>query len=119
MDTIKTAIDSAKINAKNNDIKNFKYEVGDAKMWLGKWHNEGFDPDTIIVDPPRTGLGKDLINTIIKAKPKTLIYVSCNPSTLAKDLKFLKKYYNVQNIQPVDMFPQTSHVESVVELRRR
>ena len=73
----------------------------------------------MIVDPPRTGLGTELIEMLKRVQPKTIVYVSCNPSTLAKNLKELTKKYRVDYIQPVDMFPQTSHVEAVVRLVRQ
>jgi tRNA (uracil-5-)-methyltransferase len=77
---------------------------------------KGWKPDVIVVDPPRTGLDNQLKQTILQVKPKTMIYVSCNPSTLAKDIQDLSKSFEVEYIQPVDMFPQTSHVEAVVKL---
>lgn len=82
-----------------------------------KWTKEGFRPDVVIVDPPRTGHDRTFLDTIKQVKPKRFVYVSCNPSTLAKDLQYVAKDYRVEYIQPVDMFPQTAHVESVVSLK--
>ena len=73
----------------------------------------------VIVDPPRTGLDQQLLETLLKVKPKRIVYVSCNPSTLAKDINVLAPQYNVEYIQPVDMFPQTSHCEAVALLERK
>lgn len=119
VDTIPSAIESAKENAKLNGIKKADYEIGKAEHILPKWAKKGYRPDAIIVDPPRKGLDDILIFTLMKMKPKYLIYVSCNPATLAKNLADLSKYYYVESIQPVDMFPHTAHVESVTILKRK
>lgn len=116
MDIIKESITDAKRNAAKHGVKHAKYVTGKAEEWLPKWVKEGFRPDVIVVDPPRTGLDQALLKTIQKVKPKKLVYVSCNPSTLAKDIDFLHRQYKVKSIQPVDMFPQTAHVECVVLL---
>ncbi|ALC80183.1 MULTISPECIES: 23S rRNA (uracil(1939)-C(5))-methyltransferase RlmD [Bacillus] len=116
MDVIKESIDDANKNAKNQGIKNATYVTGTAEKWLPKWTNEGYRPDVVVVDPPRTGCEKSFLDTILKVKPKRFVYVSCNPSTLAKDLQYLSKGYEVKYIQPVDMFPQTAHVECISQL---
>ncbi|MEW9502051.1 23S rRNA (uracil(1939)-C(5))-methyltransferase RlmD [Jeotgalibacillus marinus] len=116
MDVIKESIQDARMNAQNHGLKNFNYEVGTAEEWMMKWKNEGFKPDVVVVDPPRTGCDPSLLKTILSVKPKTFIYASCNPSTLAKDLMQLSSHYTIDYIQPIDMFPQTSHVESVTKL---
>lgn len=116
MDIIEESIQDAKKNAKRNGFTNTKYVHGTAKQWLTKWKNEGFVPDVLTVDPPRTGLEDEFIQTVLAIKPKRFVYTSCNPSTLAKDLQQLIKFYDVKYIQPVDMFPQTSHVEAVTLL---
>ncbi|MDM5206688.1 23S rRNA (uracil(1939)-C(5))-methyltransferase RlmD [Cytobacillus kochii] len=116
MDIIKESITDAKRNAAKHGVKHAKYVTGKAEEWLPKWVKEGFRPDVIVVDPPRTGLDQALLKTIQKVKPKKLVYVSCNPSTLAKDIDFLHRQYKVKSIQPVDMFPQTAQVECVVLL---
>ena len=119
MDIIPESIEDAKKNAKRHGFTNTKYVPGKAEDVLPKWVKKGWHPDVIIVDPPRTGLDNQLIQTILQVKPKKLIYVSCNPSTLAKDIQLLNRAYDVNYIQPVDMFPQTSHVENVVLLEQK
>ena len=118
VDITRAAIIDAKANAKLNNIDNTYYAVGKAESIVPKWANEGFKPDVVIVDPPRTGMGPELIEMLKRVQPKRIVYVSCNPSTLAKNLKELTKKYRVDYIQPIDMFPQTSHVEAVVRLTR-
>ncbi|URT71902.1 23S rRNA (uracil(1939)-C(5))-methyltransferase RlmD [Cytobacillus firmus] len=116
MDIIRESIEDAKKNAARHGIKHAQYVVGKAEEWLPKWTKEGWKPDVIIVDPPRTGLDQQLLKTILKVQPKKVVYVSCNPSTLAKDISVLSSKYKVNGIQPVDMFPQTAHVECVAQL---
>ncbi|WP_342598991.1 23S rRNA (uracil(1939)-C(5))-methyltransferase RlmD [Psychrobacillus sp. FSL H8-0483] len=116
MDIVEESIKDAKRNAKRNGFSNTKYVHGTAKQWLQKWKNEGFVPDVLTVDPPRAGLDDELLKTILDIKPKRFVYTSCNPSTLAKDLEALSKVYEIKYIQPVDMFPQTAHVEAVTLL---
>lgn len=118
MDTIAESIVDAKKNAARNGIKHAKYEVGKAEVILPKWVRDGWIPDCLVVDPPRTGLDQQLLKTILQVKPKKVVYVSCNPSTLAKDIDVLAKVYRVEYMQPVDMFPQTAHVECVVLMSR-
>lgn len=116
MDVIKESIEDAKKNAKKHGFTNTLYVTGKAEEWLPKWVKEGWKPDVLIVDPPRTGCDAKLLETILKVKPKKVIYVSCNPSTLAKDLDRLAKTYKIEYIQPVDMFPHTAHVECVSQM---
>ncbi|WP_338471790.1 23S rRNA (uracil(1939)-C(5))-methyltransferase RlmD [Niallia sp. XMNu-256] len=116
MDVIKESIQDAKKNANRHGIKHAKYVIGKAEVVLPKWAKEGWVPDVVIVDPPRTGMDEQLLNTLLKVKPKKIVYVSCNPSTLAKDISVLSKKYKVEYIQPLDMFPQTSNVEVVTKL---
>ncbi|MGE7838691.1 23S rRNA (uracil(1939)-C(5))-methyltransferase RlmD [Viridibacillus arvi] len=116
MDIIPESIQDAKLNAKKHGFNHVKYVTGSAEEWLAKWRKEKFVPDVLTVDPPRTGLAPSLLNTILQVKPKRFVYTSCNPSTLAKDLQELTKVYNIEYIQPIDMFPQTAHVESVTLL---
>ncbi len=91
MDTVPQAIADAKKNAERLGYHNTRYEVGTAEQVLPKWLNEGFQPDGIIVDPPRTGLDNALIQSLLKYPPKKLVYISCNVSTLARDLVNLSK----------------------------
>lgn len=116
MDIVPESIEDAKKNARNHGFTHTKYYSGTAEEWLAKWAKEGFIPDVVTVDPPRTGLAPSFIKTVLKIKPKRFIYTSCNPSTFSRDLKELTKLYNVEYIQPVDMFPQTSRVEIVSKL---
>ncbi len=116
MDVVPESIVDAKKNARNHGFKHVRYYTGTAEEWLEKWRREGFIPDVITVDPPRTGLALSFIKTVLKIKPKRFVYTSCNPSTFAKDLADLTKVYNVEYIQPVDMFPQTARVEIVAKM---
>lgn len=116
MDVIPEGIEDAKKNAKKHGLQNAKYFTGKAEELMPKWMKEGWRPDVVVVDPPRTGCDSKFLETILKVKPKKFIYVSCNPSTLAKDLQVLSSKYKVEYLQPVDMFPQTAHVEVVVSL---
>ncbi|WP_100403431.1 23S rRNA (uracil(1939)-C(5))-methyltransferase RlmD [Bacillus sp. FJAT-42315] len=115
MDVIAESINDARKNAKTYNM-NAVYEVGTAEEWLPKWLWQGWKPDVVIVDPPRTGCDQKFLDTLKKIKPKRFIYVSCNPSTLAKDINQLSGMYEVEYIQPVDMFPMTAHVEAVAKL---
>lgn len=119
MDILEESVQDAKRNAKRNGFKNTTYVKGTAQQWLQKWKNEGFVPDVLTADPPRSGLDDELLKTILDIKPKRFVYTSCNPSTLAKDLEALSKVYSIKYIQPVDMFAQTAHVEAVTLLELR
>lgn len=116
MDTIEAAVQDAQKNAERHGIQNATYVTGTAEHWLPKWVEEGWRPDVVVVDPPRTGCDQKLLDAIKKVKPKKFVYVSCNPSTLAKDIEYLAKDYKVEYMQPVDMFPHTAHVEVIVKL---
>ncbi|WP_283680219.1 23S rRNA (uracil(1939)-C(5))-methyltransferase RlmD [Lentilactobacillus sp. Marseille-Q4993] len=119
MDTIAEAVDDANVNAIKNGILNAAYEVGKAEDILPEWIADGFKPDAIIVDPPRTGLDDELINTILDTEPKKFVYISCNPSTLARDLVKLTQKYRVEYIQSVDLLPQTARIECVVKFMKK
>lgn len=117
IEALADAIEDAKYNAKLNNLRNTQFTVGNVENVLPKWVKKGYKADIVIADPPRTGCGEELLRAIIDLKPKKIIYVSCNPATLAKDCSVLiDKEYKIDYVQPVDMFPQTSHVESVVRL---
>ncbi|MDQ0216577.1 23S rRNA (uracil-5-)-methyltransferase RumA [Oikeobacillus pervagus] len=118
MDVIPESIQDARENAKKFGVTHATYEVGTAEQWLPKWSKQGFKPDIVIVDPPRTGCDERLLQTIKKTKPKRIIYVSCNPSTLAKDIQTISDLYKIEYMQPVDMFPHTAHVELVALMSR-
>ncbi|MFD1124352.1 23S rRNA (uracil(1939)-C(5))-methyltransferase RlmD [Lentilactobacillus raoultii] len=120
VEIVPEAIEDAKRNAKLNNITNCRFMVGKAEEQLAKWQKEGLKPDVIVVDPPRKGLAESLIRSVAEMSPQRLIYVSCNPATLARDAKLFSEHgYQInQPIQPVDQFPQTVHVESVTVLER-
>ncbi|WP_416151944.1 23S rRNA (uracil(1939)-C(5))-methyltransferase RlmD [Salipaludibacillus sp. HK11] len=119
MDVVPESIADANKNATNHGIDHATYEVGKAEDWLPTWEKQGWKADVVMVDPPRSGLNPSLIETLIRTKPKRIVYVSCNPSTLAKNIAELAiGGYELKSLQPVDMFPQTSHVECVVLMSR-
>jgi len=114
------AIEDAKINSEINGITNTKFFAGDMKDILtDDFITEHGRPDIIITDPPRAGMHPDVVQTILNAKPQRIVYVSCNPATQARDLSMMDADYRVVEVQPVDMFPHTPHVENVVLLERR
>ncbi len=114
------AIEDAKVNSEVNGIDNTLFFAGDMKDILNKEFIAQYGrPDVIITDPPRAGMHQDVIDTILFAAPKRIVYVSCNPATQARDLQLLDADYKVEKVQPVDMFPHTQHVENVVLLQKR
>ena len=114
------AIEDAKVNSQINGITNTLFYAGDMKDILTEdFIREHGRPDVIITDPPRAGMHNDVINVILAAEPKRIVYVSCNPATQARDLQLLDGKYKVTAVQPVDMFPHTHHVENVVLLEKR
>jgi len=120
VESVPEAILDAKVNAERNNITNCEFFVGDMKVVF----NEAFiaqhgKPDVIITDPPRDGMHKDVVEQILKIAPKRVVYVSCNSATQARDLALMDEKYKVTRVRPVDMFPQTHHVENVVLLELR
>lgn len=114
------AIEDAKVNSEINKIQNTLFYAGDMKDILTEsFVQEHGRPDVIITDPPRAGMHPDVVNVILGAHPKRIVYVSCNPATQARDLALLDVDYKVEAVQPVDMFPHTPHVENVVLLEER
>jgi 23S rRNA (uracil1939-C5)-methyltransferase len=114
------AIEDAKVNSELNGIGNTDFYAGDMKDILtDDFIAQHGQPDVIITDPPRAGMHQDVIDTILRAKPQRIVYVSCNPATQARDLQLLDADYKVVEVQPVDMFPHTPHVENVVLLVKR
>lgn len=112
IEVIPEAVEDAARNAERNGRDNAEFFAGEAEDLLPRWEKEGFGADVIVADPPRTGLDRRFIDTVLRTKPKRFVYVSCNPSTLAKDCKvLLDGGYEIQSVQPIDMFPQTSQVE--------
>jgi 23S rRNA (uracil1939-C5)-methyltransferase len=114
------AIEDAKVNAELNGIANARFLAGDMKDVLTPaFIDEYGRPDVVITDPPRAGMHTDVIDVIVQAAPRRIVYVSCNPATQARDLQLLDAAYRVTAVQPVDMFPHTHHVENVVLLEQR
>jgi 23S rRNA (uracil1939-C5)-methyltransferase len=119
IEIVSQAVEDAKINAEINKIKNARFICADAARAAEQLKKEGVKPNVIVVDPPRKGCSSDLLNTIARMNPARLVYISCNPATLARDCAILdKKGYKVKALTPVDMFPSTAHVETVVLMSR-
>lgn len=117
VEIVPQAIEDAKRNAELNGFTNTLFEAGPAEEVIPRWYAEGKEADVLVVDPPRKGCDEALLNTIIEQKPKRVVYVSCNPATLARDLRILEDGgYKTKEIQPVDMFPHTTHCEAVAWL---
>ncbi|WP_025684539.1 23S rRNA (uracil(1939)-C(5))-methyltransferase RlmD [Paenibacillus maysiensis] len=117
VEIVKEAIEDARSNALLNNMRNVKFEVGASEDVIPAWKEQGITADVIVVDPPRKGCDPRLLETILEMKPERVVYVSCNPSTLARDLRILEDGgYRTLEVQPVDMFPHTVHVESVARL---
>ncbi len=119
IEIVDVAIENARFNAKENGVENAEFVPGDMKDTF----NAGFlskygMPDCVITDPPRSGMHPDVVEQLAQLETKRLVYVSCNPSTMARDLKILKQFYRIERVQPVDMFPQTYHIEAVARLTR-
>lgn len=114
------AVRDAIVNAKANSLKNIRFFKGDASEFMYEVSKEDEKPDVVFMDPPRAGSDERFLNSLIKMSPKTVVYVSCNPETLARDLDFMCKNsnYKVKKLQPVDMFPHTAHIEAVVLLEQ-
>jgi 23S rRNA (uracil1939-C5)-methyltransferase len=119
IEAVPEAIAAAKLNAQYNGLNHLKFFAGDMKaIFTSKFLSEHGIPDVIITDPPRDGMHKDVVAQILEIAPERIVYVSCNSATQARDLQLLKTKYKVDVVQPVDMFPQTHHVENVVLLTR-
>lgn len=117
VEVVPEAIEDAKRNAALNGMTNVEFAVGEAEVVIPKWYEQGVQADCIVVDPPRKGCDETLLQTMIAMKPKRIVYVSCNPATLARDLRMLEDGgYQTLEVQPVDMFPHTVHVECVAKL---
>ena len=119
IEIVEDAIKDAKINAKLNNLNNVEFYVGKAEEVVPKMYSEGKTANVVVVDPPRKGCDEKVLDTIVSMKPDRVVYVSCNPSTLARDLAYLdERGYKCVEIQPVDMFPHTMHVECCVLISR-
>jgi 23S rRNA (uracil1939-C5)-methyltransferase len=120
IESVPEAIEDAKINSEINNIDNTAFYAGDMKDILDSEFIEKYGkPDTIILDPPRAGVHQNVINVMREAAPYKIIYVSCNPATQARDISLLADMYDIIDIQPVDMFPHTHHVENIVAMVRK
>jgi len=116
IEIIDSAVADARQNCQLNQISNCRFVLGDIREVLPQI---GQSPDMMIIDPPRVGMHKDVVKQVLEMKPSRIVYVSCNPATLARDLALLKEGYEVAEVQPVDMFPHTFHIESVARLEYR
>ncbi|MEA2021418.1 MAG: 23S rRNA (uracil(1939)-C(5))-methyltransferase RlmD, partial [Candidatus Caldatribacteriota bacterium] len=115
----KGAVRDAWANGELNDLSNLKFFSGKAEKWLYKWIQSGEKVEVVIIDPPRRGCSREVLKNIIKIKPEQILYVSCDMSTLARDIKYITQNgYNSGKVQPIDMFPHTSHIECLVHLTR-
>jgi 23S rRNA (uracil1939-C5)-methyltransferase len=110
-----SAVQDAQNNCRRNNIDNCRFVQGDIREMLPR---ANLSPDLLVIDPPRVGMHPDVVKQVLALEPPTMVYVSCNPSTLARDLALLKERYTVEEVQPVDMFPHTFHIEAVARLRR-
>jgi 23S rRNA (uracil1939-C5)-methyltransferase len=120
IESVPEAIEDAKENARVNDIENAIFYAGDAKdLFTEKMFNQEGFPEIVVTDPPRAGMSPEVVEMLLSVKPETIVYVSCNPATQARDLSLLSEKYNVSAVQPVDMFPHTHHVENIVALKRK
>ncbi|MFC3211069.1 23S rRNA (uracil(1939)-C(5))-methyltransferase RlmD [Planomicrobium okeanokoites] len=118
VEIVPPAIEDAKRNAELNGLSNTLFEAGPAEQVIPRWYKEGRKADVLVVDPPRKGCDEQLLHTILKQRPERVVYVSCNPATLARDLRILEDGgYRTQEVQPVDMFPQSTHCEAVAWLQ--
>lgn len=120
VEIVEQAIENAKDNAKQNHLDNVEFICSDAASYAKKLSEEGMKPDVVVVDPPRKGCDITTLESIVTMSPKRLVYVSCDPATLARDIQILEQHnYHAEIVQPVDMFPFTHHVETCVLLQRR
>ena len=120
VEIVREAIEDANENKRINKVDNVEFILGKSEDILPKLNEKGIKIDAIVVDPPRKGLDRSLIDSIIEANPEKIVYVSCNPSTLARDLGYLvEEGYKVMEVQPVDMFPHTMHIECVIGMQRK
>jgi len=120
IEIVDVAVENANFNAKENRVDNAEFVLGDMKDTFNDAFLEKYGmPDCVITDPPRSGMHPDVVQQLCSLDVSRLVYVSCNPSTMARDLKILKEFYDVEKVQPVDMFPQTYHIEAVAKLKRK
>jgi 23S rRNA (uracil1939-C5)-methyltransferase len=116
MEIVESAVTDARKNCKENNVSNCTFILGDIKEKLGGLK---IRPDVLVIDPPRSGMHKDVLAGVLEMATETVVYVSCNPATMARDMGQMRNDYEVAEVQPVDMFPHTYHIESVARLVRR
>ncbi len=113
---VESAVEDARKNSIRNQVNNCEFVQGDIRENI---HQRKEQPDVVVCDPPRSGIHQDILKELIRIAPRKIVYVSCNPTTMARDIKILSPYYDLEVVQPVDMFPHTYHIESVAKLVRR
>jgi len=116
IEIVESAVQDARSNCRLNNISNCRFIHGDIQYNLGQIENR---PDVMVIDPPRAGMHKNVVRQVAGLAPRKIVYVSCNPSTLARDLQMLQEQYSAVEVQPVDMFPHTHHIESVARLEKK
>jgi 23S rRNA (uracil1939-C5)-methyltransferase len=120
VEVVEAAVRDAEENARQNGVTNARFIAADAGEAAAQLEREGVRPDVVVIDPPRKGCSPDVIDTIVRMAPDRVVYVSCDPATLARDLKlFAERGYVTDRVTPVDMFPRTAHVESVARLSKK
>lgn len=119
VEVVPSAIKDAQENATKNQLNNTTFECGKAEDVILEWKAQGIKPDVVMVDPPRKGCDETFIKTLLKLNPKRIVYISCNPSTQQRDAQLLSDNYHLVEITPVDMFPQTTHIETVALFERK
>jgi 23S rRNA (uracil1939-C5)-methyltransferase len=116
MEIVESSVADAVNNCRINGVSNCQFIVGDIKDGLARITDR---PEVMIIDPPRAGMHKDVVKGVLEMAPERIVYVSCNPATMARDMGMMKESYRVLEVQPVDMFPHTYHIESVARLEKR
>ena len=120
VEVVEKAVQDAKENARANGISNAEYVCAPAEKTMADWVKAGIKPTVIIVDPPRKGLTESFIRASVDTAPAKITYISCNPATMARDIKLYQELgYKLEKVQPVDLFPQTHHIECVALLKRK
>ena len=118
VEVVSEAIEDAKQNATINQFENTTFVCGKAEEVILKWKSQGIKPDVVMVDPPRKGCDETFLKTLLELNPRKIVYISCNPSTQQRDAQYLAQHYKLTKITPVDMFPHTTHVETVAQFNR-
>ncbi|MBP5216242.1 MAG: class I SAM-dependent RNA methyltransferase, partial [Bacilli bacterium] len=119
VEIVEEAVRDAQRNARRNHIENFKEFADDASNFMVRMAKQGIPLDVLFMDPPRKGSDQRFLDAVLKLKPKRIVYISCDPSSLARDCAYINRSYKIQKIQPFDMFPHTTHVETVCLLAKK